>query len=173
MGAQDELWQMYGAETSKEAKKAIQQALFVGGAAGRLIELARVEKDPELRRDAVRTWASSARRGAAALEPLYASETDRRVREAVLQAFFVPGNAKRLIEIARTEKDPGLKRKAVQHLSVMGSPEAHEVPAGAPGEVKTLAIASRPLSLASPRAHGAPANGSRRDASRSRDARPA
>jgi hypothetical protein len=42
----------------------------------------------------------------------------------VLQAFFVQGNAKRLIEIARTEKDPELKRKAVQHLSVMGHPDA-------------------------------------------------
>jgi hypothetical protein len=44
----------------------------------------------------------------------------------VLHAFFLSGDAKRLIEIARTEKDPALKRKAVQHLSVMGSPEAQQ-----------------------------------------------
>ena len=127
MGAQDELWQMYGAETSKEAKKAIQQALFVGGSAGRLIELVRVEKDPELRLNAVRNLGLMGSPEAhAALEALYRNETDARTREAVLHAFFVSGNAKRLIEVAKTEKDPALRRQAVQHLSVMGSPEAQQ-----------------------------------------------
>jgi HEAT repeat protein len=125
MGAQDELWQMYQVESSHEAKEAIQQALFVGGSAGRLIELARSEKDYELRLSAVRTLGLMGSPEAhAALESLYKGEQDVRVREAVLQGFFVSGNAKRLIEVARTEKDPALKRKAVQHLSVMGSPEA-------------------------------------------------
>lgn len=127
MGAQDELWQMYGAESSREVKRAIQQALFVGGSSGRLIELARVEKDPDLRLSAVRNLGLIGSADAhAALEALYKNEADVRTREAVLQAFFVSGNAKRLIEVARTEKDPALKRKAVQHLSVMGSPEAQQ-----------------------------------------------
>jgi HEAT repeat protein len=125
MGAQDELWQMYGGETSREAKEAIQQALFVGGSSGRLIALVKVEKDPELRMSAVRNLGLiSSPEAHAALESLYKGESDLRVREAVLQGFFVSGNAKRLIEIARTEKDPSLKRRAIQHLSVMGSPEA-------------------------------------------------
>jgi HEAT repeat protein len=127
MGAQDELWQMYGAEGSAEAKKAIQQALFVGGSTGRLIDLAKTEKDPELRLSAVRNLGLiGSPEAQAALEELYKAGTDARTREAVLQAFFVSGNAKRLIEVARTEKDPALKRKAVQHLSVMGSPEAQQ-----------------------------------------------
>ena len=109
----------------RETKRAVLQALFVGGNAARLVELARTEKDPELRRDAIQHLGLvGGAEASAALEQLYASDTDRRVREAVLQAFFVQGNAKRLIEIARTEKDPELKRKAVQHLSVMGHPEA-------------------------------------------------
>jgi HEAT repeat protein len=125
MGATDELWQMYGAESSAEVKKAIQQALFVGGSAGRLIELVRVEKDPDLRLTAVRNLGLIGSSEAhAALEDLYKNDPDPRIREAVLQAFFVSGNAKRLIQVARTEKDPTLRRKAVQHLSVMGSPEA-------------------------------------------------
>jgi len=127
MGAQDELWQMYGTETSIEAKKAIQQALFVGGSTGRLIELVKVEKDPELRLSAVRNLGLiGSAEAQAALESLYKSGTDVRTREAVLEAFFVSGNAKRLIEVARTEKDPALKRKAVQQLSLMGSPEAQQ-----------------------------------------------
>jgi HEAT repeat protein len=124
MGASDEVWQMY-AGGDRETKRAVLQALFVGGNAGRLIELARSEKDPELRRDAIQHLGLvGSPEASAALEQLYASDTDRRVRGAVLQAFFVQGNAKRLIEIARTEKDPELKRKAVQQLSVMGHPEA-------------------------------------------------
>lgn len=127
MGAQDELWQMYGAESSTEAKKAIQQALFVGGSTARLIELVKVEKDPELRLSAVRNLGLiGSPEAQAALEDLYKAGTDPRTREAVLQAFFVSNNAKRLIQVARTEKDPALKRKAVQHLSVMGSPEAQQ-----------------------------------------------
>jgi HEAT repeats len=124
MGASDEVWQMY-AGGDRETKRAVLQALFVGGNAGRLVELARTEKDPELRRDAIQHLGLvGGAEASAALEEIYRTETDRRVREAALQAFFVQGNAKRLIEIARTEKDPELKRRAVQHLSVMGHPDA-------------------------------------------------
>lgn len=124
MGASDEVWQMYGGG-DRATKKAVLQALFVGGKGGRLVELARTEKDPELRRDAIRHLGLvGSPETTAAMEEIYRSETDRSVREAVLQGFFVQGNAKRLIEIARTEKDPEMKRKAVQQLSVMGHPEA-------------------------------------------------
>ena len=54
MGAHDELWQLYQKETTVDVKKQILQAMFVGGNATRLIELAQTEKDPELRRAAVR-----------------------------------------------------------------------------------------------------------------------
>lgn len=124
MGAADAVWPMY-AGGDRDTKRAVLQALFVGGNAGRLVELARTEKDPELRRDAIQHLGLvGGAEASAALEQLYAGDSDRRVREAVLQAFFVQGNAKRLIAIARTEKDPEMKRKAVQQLSVMGHPEA-------------------------------------------------
>ena len=54
MGAHDELWQLYQKETSVDVKKQILQAMFVGGNSHRLIELAKTEKDPELRATAVR-----------------------------------------------------------------------------------------------------------------------
>ena len=84
----------------------------MGGAADRLIELVRIEKDPELRLNAVRNLGLMGSPEAhAALEALYRNETDARTREAVLHAFFVSGNAKRLIEVAKTEKDPALRRR--------------------------------------------------------------
>ena len=42
----------------------------------------------------------------------------------MLNALFIQGNAKALIEIAKQETDPSLKREAVQKLSIMGSKEA-------------------------------------------------
>ena len=58
------------------------------------------------------------------LKSIYASDKDTHVRQAVLNGFFVQGNATALIEIAKQESDPALKREAVQKLSIMGSKEA-------------------------------------------------
>ena len=40
MGARDEVWQLYQKETDPEVKERIIQALFMGGDAARLIEVA-------------------------------------------------------------------------------------------------------------------------------------
>ena len=45
------------------------------------------------------------------------------VREEVLNAFFLQGNAAAIVAIARGEKDPELKKIAVQKLSIMNSKE--------------------------------------------------
>ncbi len=125
MGGQGELWEMYKTETGAENKKAILQALFVGGAAERIGELARSEKDPEVRRDAIRTLGLMGRdRTGAALVGLYDAEGDLEAKKAALQGLFVQGNAAALIEIARKEKDPNLKKEAVAQLSHMDSKEA-------------------------------------------------
>ena len=42
----------------------------------------------------------------------------------MIQALFVQNNARALIEIFRTEKDPALKREAVQKLTLIDDPEA-------------------------------------------------
>jgi len=125
MGAQAELWTMYQAETVPATKKAVLQALAVGGAIDRILEVAKTEKDPEIRLDAIKKLGIfGGKRGGDAVTEMYKGETDRRVREAALQALFVQGNAPGLIEIARAEKDPELKKRAVTHLSHMGSKEA-------------------------------------------------
>jgi HEAT repeat protein len=125
MGAQTELWTMYQAETERATKKAILQALAVGGAIDRILEVARTDKDVEVRLDAIQKLGifGGTRGGDAAME-MYKAQTDRRVREAALQALFLQGNVEGLIEVARTEKDPELRKRAVGHLSHMGSKEA-------------------------------------------------
>ena len=48
-------------------------------------------------------------RTAPALHELYRAERDVELRKAVIETFFVEGNARALIEIAKTEKDRELR----------------------------------------------------------------
>ena len=52
-GGDDELARLYARESSPDLKRRIIQGLFVGGNAGRLVELARAEKDMTLKKDIV------------------------------------------------------------------------------------------------------------------------
>ncbi len=60
------------------------------------------------------------------LQSIYAKETDRSLKDEVLNAYFISGNAKALVAIAKSEKDPSLKKEAVQKLSLMGSKEGND-----------------------------------------------
>src|SRR4051812_20003807 len=120
MGANDELWQMYQKETGVPVKKQILQAMFVGGNSTRMIELARSEKEPELRAAAVRNLGlmGGAKTGDTLVE-MYGTEKDPAVRKNVVNALFIQGNATALVAIARKETDPEMKKSVVQKLSMM------------------------------------------------------
>ncbi len=125
--APEELRQLYVAETTPEVKKDILQAFFLSGDAKFLAEAAQGEKDPEIRRTAIRNLglvgSSEAKE---ALLAIYAKETDRENKEAVLNALFIQGNAHALVTIARGEKDPQLKKTAVSKLALMNSKEGND-----------------------------------------------
>jgi len=121
----DELQQLYLKESSTEVKREILQAFFLAGDSNRLAEAARNEKDPELRRAAVRNLGLiNSTDSANALQSIYSKETDRDVRKEVLHAYFIQGNAAGLVSIARGEKDPELKKEAVSKLALMHNKEA-------------------------------------------------
>ena len=124
MGGTAELGQMYATATSADEKKDILQALFVGGATEQVAAAARGEKDKEVRLVAVRNLGLMGRKSETVLAEMYRVETDPEVKKEVLNAFFLQGNAARLVEIARAEKDPTLKKEAVHWLSLMNSREA-------------------------------------------------
>jgi HEAT repeat protein len=127
MGARAELYQLYQNETSSEVKRGILQGMFVGGDVEHTLELARAEKDPELRRQAVRNLGLMGKdKTADALTSIYSTDKDPEIKRSVIQAFFLQGNSKALIRIARQEKDTSLERDAVQKLSLMRSKEATE-----------------------------------------------
>lgn len=120
-----ELEQLYQAETSTDLRREILQAFFLAGESGKLVQAAQAEKDPELRRAAIRNLGLiHSDESGKALQTIYARETDRGLKEDVLNAFFLQNNASALVAIARNEKDPELKKTAVSKLSLMHSKEA-------------------------------------------------
>jgi HEAT repeats len=125
--APEELRQLYAAETTPEVKKEILQAFFLSGDAKFLAEAAQGEKDPEIRRTAIRNLGLvGSAEAKEALLAIYAKETDRENKEAVLNALFIQGNAHALVTIARGEKDPQLKKTAVSKLALMNSKEGND-----------------------------------------------
>ncbi|MGB6597623.1 MAG: HEAT repeat domain-containing protein [Candidatus Acidiferrum sp.] len=127
MHAPDELRQLYQMETSTEVKKGILQAFFLAGDAKFLSEAAQGEKDLEVRRAAIRNLGLIGSEDARqALLAIYAKETDRENKEAVLNSLFIQGNAHALVTIARGEKDPELKKVAVSKLALMNSKEGND-----------------------------------------------
>jgi HEAT repeat protein len=121
MGAQSELWELYKTETSPEGKRDIIQALFVGGGGDRIMELAKTETDPDLRRNAVRTLGLlGGDRTGAMLVSIYQSDRDPQIRREALNGLFIQGNAHALVQLARAEKDPEMRREIVNKLSIMG-----------------------------------------------------
>jgi len=126
-GAQSELWQLYQAEPTVEIKRQILQSMFLTGNSDKLVEVARNEKDPTLRASAIKSLGlMGAGKTGGALTSLYAAEKDAKVKRNILSSLFISGNVDGLIDIARKEKDPDLKKEAVQQLSLTGSPKATE-----------------------------------------------
>lgn len=127
MGDHKTLSELYASESDRQVKEQILQGLFVGGAVDKLIELSRTEKDPELQKKAINNLGlTGSDKAGAALIGMYHSSSDRGVKGAVLNALFLQNNAKALVDIARKETNPELKKEAVQKLSIMHSKEGSD-----------------------------------------------
>jgi HEAT repeat protein len=125
LGARAELRDLYQAYIDGEIRKNILQALMVCGDADGLIELARNEKDPKLRGEAIRMLATSGgNKTGDALVSIYQSDSDASIRRKVVEGLFIQGNAKALIDLARKETNPEMKKEIVSKLSLMNSKEA-------------------------------------------------
>lgn len=125
MQAATELAQLYATESNTELKDAILLALMNARATDKVLDIAKNEKNTELRGDAIRYLANM--RGAGArgessadgLAGLYASETDKNVKEQIIRSLGSQGAGKQLVEIARNEKDIELKKQAITWLGRM------------------------------------------------------
>jgi hypothetical protein len=126
----DQLAGIYRSATDSSVKRAILNSYFTSGNVERTIDVAKTEKDADLRRSAIRNLGIMNRRtggstsAADALVSIYKSDSSSDIRRAVVNALFQQRNAKGLVELARGEKDASMKREIVQKLSVMREPEA-------------------------------------------------
>jgi tetratricopeptide (TPR) repeat protein len=117
--------ELYANESSYDAKRAIINGLMTSGDATKLFEIAKSEKDPKLRLEAINMLGVMGRsKTGDSLLAMYRQETDSSVKEAIVNALFVQANAPAMIEIARKETDPTLKKHIVSQLAVMHSKEA-------------------------------------------------
>jgi HEAT repeat protein len=120
MGAHAELAELYQSETSVDVKKRIIQAVFVGGNVDKLLELAKNEKDPQLRRTAVRDLGLiGSNRTGDAIKAIYQTETSPEIKKEAINALFLQNNGRTLVELARAEKDPQMKKEMVAKMSIM------------------------------------------------------
>jgi len=66
------------------------------------------------------------REGSTALVSIYESQTDLETKKEVINALFISGAAKQMVELARKETNPELKKALVQKMALMSSPEITE-----------------------------------------------
>ncbi|MBS1825152.1 MAG: HEAT repeat domain-containing protein [Acidobacteria bacterium] len=126
VGANDEVWQLYQAESNPEMK--LEMLYAIPGRkenADRLLDAAKAEKDAKLRRELVRQAGyTKAEKVPEALVALYSSESDMNVKRAIIDGLRHTNSAKALVDITKSETDIKMKRSLVETLSHMKSKEA-------------------------------------------------
>lgn len=120
-----QLAEIYRATSDAGVKRAVLRSFMVSRAVDELNGIARSETDRSLQRDAIRNLGLvRSDEASAALRALYTPNASPEVRKDVINAMFLQQNAAGLVQLARTETDPALKREIVSKLSLMKSPEA-------------------------------------------------
>jgi hypothetical protein len=121
----DVLAGVYRSTADASVKRAILQSYFQNGNADKLGEIARTEKDSDLKRTAIRNIGMMNRPGTTeALVAIYRADNSTDVRREVINSLFIHRDAKALVDLAKAEKDASLKREIVSKLSLMKAPEA-------------------------------------------------
>jgi HEAT repeat protein len=116
------LKEIYNSSTDVGVKKTVFQAWLMGGCKEDVAALARTEKTPELRREAIRYLGMMG--GRAELLDFYKNSPDVETREAAVGAMLLCGCSHELAEIVQTEKDPAVLDKAISTLGMVGGPES-------------------------------------------------
>ena len=122
--ATDQLAQLYSTETETDAKVQIIRSLGAAGASDKLVALARTEKDERVRSQILRSVTGSRTTPADVLAQLYGSASDAKGKREVVDGLAGRNDAKALVELARKESDPEIKKFIVSRLAGMKAKEA-------------------------------------------------
>jgi tetratricopeptide (TPR) repeat protein len=122
--AQNDLWSLYQIEPEIHLKMQMVQALALAQSE-KVLELARTEKNTELRQAAIQGLGmmKSPKTGDLLLS-LYRDEKDPALKKAIVRGLYLQRNAPALVQIARQETDSDVKKDIVEKLSTMKAKEA-------------------------------------------------
>ena len=122
MKAHDALTTLYQRESDADVKQGILRSMFIAGNVDFLLNLARTETNPDLKRMAVRNLGLMPKEKTGdALKTIYEGDNAADVRKAAVMGLFIQKNDVALVELARKETDPELKKEIVGRLSLMKS----------------------------------------------------
>jgi HEAT repeat protein len=128
MGATKELGLLYAAESDRSVRFKLLEAYGVAGDEQALLRAAKSETDLGLRRKAIESigvfGGSNASKN---LVELYETESDRDLKEKIIEALMIAGDSKPLIALFKKETDRELKKKILQQIAVMGDDETAEL----------------------------------------------
>ncbi len=116
---------IYGATSDVNVKRAVLRALRTAGDTDHLLQIVKTEKNPELLAEAIRLSGNTANAGDT-LVALWPTEQDQQVKYAILDGLSSERNAKGLVDLARKERDPQMKKEIVRRLTSMQSKEASD-----------------------------------------------
>lgn len=111
------LSEIYQNNNDYAVRRAVLRSYMAAKDKDRLLAAARGETNVDLRRQAIEYLGSL--RATGELAEMYKNESSSDVRRTILNALSQSENAERVIEIARTEKDPKLRAYAVRRLGDM------------------------------------------------------
>jgi HEAT repeat protein len=124
-GDSTDLVQLYSAGATPEVKRAVLQGLMIAGNSDKIFDIVKNEKDEGVRRFAINQLGVMGReRTGAALESMYAQESNADNKKAIVNALFIQGNATALVSMARKETNLDLKKDIISKLASMHSKEA-------------------------------------------------
>jgi tetratricopeptide (TPR) repeat protein len=122
--ARQQLASIYSGSNDAAVKRQIIQSLMVSNGGDSLLAIAKSEKDEELRGEAIRSLAISRSTTPETLASLYTSDTGQKTKKEVVNGLLVRGDAKPLVDLARKETDPAMKKFIMERLAAMHSKEA-------------------------------------------------
>jgi tetratricopeptide (TPR) repeat protein len=119
------LSEVYASVTDINVKRAVLRSFENSRDIEHLTAIAKSEQNVDLRREAIRQLGNIRDdQTTASLVAIYGSQSDKEIKTEILNSLGNQGAAKQIIECARQESDPELKKIAVRRLSEMRSKEA-------------------------------------------------
>ncbi len=115
-GSSPVLAEIYASSSDVNVKRAILNAFESARDKDRLLQIAKTEKEKDLRLHAIRQL-GSIQGTQAEMWALYQAETTPEGKQMILESIPSTGNLDKLLEVARSEKDAKLRRFAIQSLS--------------------------------------------------------